>query len=166
MSSARGPYVAKPSIPLSQWRALNDRIRIGPLPDKWFGAADAPGATAPCWLWTGCVVEGYGYVQFIGKAWRVHKLVWERLFEPVPADYQLDHLCCVKRCCNPLHLEPVTAATNAQRRVLANGLKTHCVHGHRFSPENTYRGKNGSRTCRTCARDYQRLLRAKRKGAA
>jgi hypothetical protein len=30
--------------------------------------------------------------------------------------------------------------------------KTHCVHGHEFTPENTYITKDGARGCRTCHR--------------
>ena len=33
--------------------------------------------------------------------------------------------------------------------------KTHCKHGHRFSPENTYYTPDGHRRCRTCLREAQ-----------
>jgi hypothetical protein len=40
--------------------------------------------------------------------------------------------------------------------------RTHCPHGHAYSPRNTYiGGRNGrSRFCRTCARDRERARRA------
>ncbi len=31
--------------------------------------------------------------------------------------------------------------------------KTHCIHGHEFTPENTYRTRKGFRVCRTCRRN-------------
>lgn len=34
--------------------------------------------------------------------------------------------------------------------------KTHCKHGHEFTPENTFIKSNGCRSCRTCRRGYDR----------
>jgi len=34
-----------------------------------------------------------------------------------------------------------------------NAQKTHCVHGHEFTPENTYLDDGGWRQCRTCQRE-------------
>ena len=46
-----------------------------------------------------------------------------------------------------------------------NRRKTHCPHGHEYTPANTVYGGHGERNCRTCrndrARKYQRLKRAK-----
>jgi WhiB family transcriptional regulator, redox-sensing transcriptional regulator len=46
--------------------------------------------------------------------------------------------------------------------------KTHCKHGHRFSPENTYYAPDGQRRCRTCLREAQptRARRRRRGGNA
>lgn len=41
-----------------------------------------------------------------------------------------------------------------------NARKTHCIHGHEYTPENTYfNASNGSRNCRTCRRDRRPLKR-------
>lgn len=37
-------------------------------------------------------------------------------------------------------------------RLLPPGERTHCPHGHEYTPENTKYGKNGGRWCRACAR--------------
>jgi len=37
---------------------------------------------------------------------------------------------------------------NLQRANTA--LNTHCVHGHEYTEENTYKCRNGQRQCRTC----------------
>lgn len=37
-----------------------------------------------------------------------------------------------------------------------NGDKTHCVHGHEFTEENTYTRRTGGRDCRQCRRDKAR----------
>lgn len=43
----------------------------------------------------------------------------------------------------------------------ARDSKTHCPHGHAYTPENTYRHiTTGERICRTCQRDRMRLRRA------
>lgn len=44
-----------------------------------------------------------------------------------------------------------------RKRGIANGLKTHCIHGHEFTPENTYLQKNrNSRSCLICRRTYKK----------
>jgi hypothetical protein len=48
-------------------------------------------------------------------------------------------------------LEAVTNRENMLRGVgvcALNARKTHCKHGHEFTPENTYRVKNGGRACK------------------
>lgn len=46
----------------------------------------------------------------------------------------------------------------------SNKKKTHCIKGHPFDAKNTYITKTGSRSCRTCQRDYQRAYRATPEG--
>jgi hypothetical protein len=81
---------------------------------------------------------------------------------------KLDHLCRNPACVRPDHLEAVTARENTLRGIgptAVNALKTHCVHGHEFTPENT-RMKGIRRVCRECQRAANRkskrarLLRA------
>jgi hypothetical protein len=70
---------------------------------------------------------------------------------------QLDHLCRVRGCVNPDHLEVVTGATNTLRGISSpaiNARKTHCRRGHEFTPENTYIDR-GSRRCKACRRLIQ-----------
>lgn len=45
-----------------------------------------------------------------------------------------------------------------------NGEKTHCKHGHEFTPENTYQGEGRKhRVCRTCKRLREQRRRANRR---
>lgn len=69
-----------------------------------------------CWLWQGAITpQGYGTATLGRRPVPAHRLTW-RIFEgPIPDGLQLDHLCRVRRCVNPDHLEPVTGAENVRR---------------------------------------------------
>ena len=105
----------------------------------------------PCWLWTGYTFEGYGRWGVFGKVVPVHVSVYEALVGPVPEGYELDHLCRVRNCCNPSHLEPVSHQVNIARGN-SNYLKnrTHCPKGHPYDASNTRYHKNGKYTKRLC----------------
>lgn len=102
-----------------------------------------------CWLYTGQQTDnGYGRFWADGHHTVAHVWLWERENGPVPAGLQLDHLCRVRPCVRPTHLEPVTALENV-RRSNGNGRRTHCPRGHLYDDGNTrvYRGR---RYCRAC----------------
>lgn len=106
-----------------------------------------------CWLWTGTVNRsGYGTLRIGDRgAALAHRWSYEHHVGPIPAGLHIDHLCRVRHCVNPAHMEPVTPEEN-QRRGLLGVLKTHCRHGHEYTPENTYRRADGRTECRTCMR--------------
>ena len=105
-----------------------------------------------CWLWqTGMVFGGYGKF-FDGKIIRAHRYAYQLLVGPVPEGLELDHLCRVRNCVNPAHLEAVTHQENCQRGIAGYGTvptpkssqnrqyfkKTHCPQGHPYDLINTY----------------------------
>jgi len=54
-----------------------------------------------CWEWAcGPEPNGYGRVQYEGRAWRTHRLAWFLTYGDVPA--LLMHSCDNPLCCNPL----------------------------------------------------------------
>ncbi|MFC4606926.1 hypothetical protein ACFO9E_03690 [Streptomyces maoxianensis] len=55
-------------------------------------------------------------------------------------------------CCNPDHLETVPKKEGLRRRdwESARARRTHCPHGHAYTPENSYLDPRGFRQCRTC----------------
>ena len=78
---------------------------------------------------------------------------------PIPEGLTLDHLCRVRACVNPAHLEPVTLRENTLRSPSAptaiNARKTECLRGHAFTPENTWVHRS-RRCCRECKRSWWR----------
>jgi len=48
--------------------------------------------------------------------------MYEYFKGPVPDGLELDHLCRVRSCCNPDHLEPVTHKENIRRGFLRRGV--------------------------------------------
>ena len=122
--------------------------------DRFWARVDKSGE---CWLWTAYRrSDGYGQFRIGVRVVRAHRYAYELLVGPIPEGLILDHLCRVRNCVNPAHLEPVTQGENV-RRGLAGGpaaglrmrAKTHCLQGHPYDEENT-RWYKGWRYCRTC----------------
>ena len=127
--------------------------------------------TGTCWVWS-AARDRYGYGKFglNGAIVLTHRLAYESIVGPIPEGLELDHLCRVRACCNPAHLEPVTHQENARRGDAGgvnhrNRVKTHCLKGHAFDAANTYVTPTGARKCRTCKAATLRQLRLRRKAS-
>src|SRR3990167_9138023 len=134
--------------------------------DRFWSKVDKNGPGG-CWLWTGATSSGYGRFR-INTHWpsaRAHRLAYESVIGPIPNGLTLDHLCRVRRCVNPHHMEPVSRKLNILRGdscCARNAKATHCPHGHPYDLFNTYdRGERG-RECRTCRNEHMRRWRAAR----
>lgn len=142
----------KKKIPIEYLRELWDGIdRNGPVPDE------AP-HLGPCWIWKKGNIGHYGRVDFPNKhreghgSMLVHRVMYQFFRGYIPLGMEVDHLCTVKRCCHPDHLEVVTCGENKRRaharRILKERLGllqkkerdhatiTYCRNGHRKCPEN------------------------------
>jgi hypothetical protein len=127
-----------------------------------------------CWLWTGSLMnpsasDSYGVATHRELPTRrtvAHRAVYEHEVGPIPAGLQLDHLCRVRCCVNPEHLEPVTQQENIARQpnIIAKKALTHCPQGHPYDDENTDLRTSGRR-CRTCHRDRERARYQSRRAA-
>jgi hypothetical protein len=128
-----------------------------------------PEPNSGCWLWLGTLNKGgYGDICRNGRVEKhaqAHRVAYELYVGPIPAGLDLDHLCRVRCCVNPAHLEPVTRSENVKRGLMpainrARAVaQTHCVHGHEFTAENTIHAKvrgRSTRECRECRLKRQR----------
>jgi hypothetical protein len=74
--------------------------------------------TDACWLWTGYLNhQGYGTLWDGEMVAGAHRVAYRLEVGAIPEDLVLDHLCRVRNCVNPAHLEPVTSAENTRRGV-------------------------------------------------
>ena len=125
--------------------------------------------TNNCWIWlAGKQGGGYGQFRVNGKTLLSHRISYELFKDDIPYGLELDHLCRVRHCVNPEHLEVVTSQENTKRGELGliNKLKTQCKNGHEYNEKNTYKRKTGKRQCRECHRieniEYKRRVYAKK----
>lgn len=136
--------------------------------DRFMGRVLWPSSISACWLWRGYQdADGYGRVVFGQTHYRAHRVAYHMFRGSLPQDLVIDHLCRVRNCVNPLHMEPVTIEVNSLRGfgVGLNRFKTKCPQGHEYSPSNTawYRG---GRFCRACNRAAARAYKARKSGRA
>lgn len=160
-----------------RWRLKGDLaigrgpLRVKPAEERFWPKVDTNGPVptyaphlGPCWIWLAHVYPS-GYAGF-GRGRRgsgmtyAHIWSYEHHVGPIPGGLELDHLCRVRRCVNPDHLEPVTHAENVRR---ASSAQTHCRHGHPYDEANTYIDGVGKRHCRTCDRERHRMARGARR---
>lgn len=120
-----------------------------------------------CWVWTAGIKDnGYGRID----NFNAHRISYIIHSGTIPAGKVVDHLCRVRVCVNPAHLEAKTQRENLRAPgsqvgmavARRNQAKTHCKHGHEFTPENTRQYK-GERVCRTCQRLAQRAAKQRSK---
>ncbi len=113
-----------------------------------------------CWLMT-TAKNNEGYARYAGK--KGHQITYFIFYGKVPKNLEIDHLCQVRGCVNPLHLEAVTHKENVRRgkvgKVTAKRQQSKkvCINGHPYNEQNTYfdpkiygAQKNPSRHCKIC----------------
>ena len=72
--------------------------------------------TKTCWLWKGTIMlNGYGQFKTRNQRHLAHRFAYNAVRGAIPDGLQLDHLCRVRACVNPDHLEPVTGTVNILR---------------------------------------------------
>ena len=149
---------------MGKWRNVSLRVRFENMVER----------TDTCWLWRGAITKkGFGTMHVTSQPRKVsahaHRIAWELYRGPIPDGLTIDHLCRVKHCVNPAHMEPVTSSENTRRSdnpAMQNARATHCKNGHEWTPENTLRqGPQGQwRWCRECGRARSREYMRNKRG--
>ena len=122
----------------------------------------------PCWIWTASVnAKGYGIMGAKNGSTLAHVISYNIHLGNVPGGMQIDHLCRIRNCVNPNHMEVVTPRVNVNRGygpTAIHARKTHCPKGHPYSGENLYLTPGGrSRHCRECVRQSQMRYQKRKK---
>lgn len=113
-----------------------------------------PKPTTLCWLWfEPNTPKGYVQIYRDGRMRRAHRWYYEQAFGLIPVGLEIDHLCNVRACVNPWHLEAVTQAENIRRSVVRRVRRTAPKCGHFYGP--TVLRANGykARWCPICQRE-------------
>ena len=133
-----------------------------------------------CWLWLGALNEcGYGLL----RRRTAHRFAYELMVGPIPSGLVIDHLCNVRSCVNPHHMECVTPSENSLRAWRRGGFahvvldrlgaakraKTHCPNGHPYFGENlVFDPQSRARRCKICEtakfKRYQTRVKERKNG--
>lgn len=149
------------------------KYRVRPTAERFWPKVDKSGE---CWLWMPALrPDGYGYFHLDGRMQLAHRVSYALSVGPIPEGLQIDHLCRVRACVRPDHLEAVTQAENIRRGVggevnaARQQAKTHCPSGHEYDEENIYNHEGTgrpNRACKECRREAVRRYRDRTKQLA
>lgn len=160
------------------WRERNPHVVGGPLRNSkgqmapvpafmrldYYTDRDGPVSghrpdLGPCWIFTGGLNKGYGYIRVGKRKVQAYRLNYERYVGPIPDGLLMDHLCRVRACVHPHHVEPTTYRENVRRSpvhgAMAKAARDRCPADHLFDEANT-RWHYGTRYCRACQAEQKR----------
>lgn len=118
-----------------------------------------PEPNTGCHLWLGALNQkGYGRFSHGRLGVRpAHQVALDLIGRHRPAGLEVDHLCRVRCCVNPDHLEYVTHRVNLLRGetiAARSASRTCCPRGHPYEGHNLI-VREGKRECRECQRAAQ-----------
>lgn len=114
--------------------------------------------TDTCWLWTAAKRGGYGRFHDGIRCEDAHRFSYKLNVGVIENSLYVLHKCDIRNCVNPEHLFLGTAYDNLHDAIqkgkkpapIVHKEKTHCPHGHPYSPENTNYHKRWGRHCLIC----------------
>lgn len=155
----------RPVVGFEEYYEVSDLGRVRSLPRTWmtgFGERTKPMTM----MRPGPGKNGYLTLMFKVEGRRVprtvHSLVAEAFIGPRPPKHDVCHCNGIKTDNRAVNLRYDTRTGNALDTVKhghhAGANKTHCVHGHEYTPENTIQRAvdGGRRRCKTCVREQAR----------
>lgn len=142
-------------------------VRHPKPPETRFWKYVEPEPNSGCWLWTGGRVGGRrgGYGTFTiedDRPMLAHRFAYARIARrSIPDGTVLDHLCRVRSCVNPDHLETVSDRENFRRGEAPSAIAFrtgHCRRGHSYEMDGVY-VHAGRRNCYPCRIESMRAWR-------
>ena len=137
--------------------------------EERYAASTLRDGNTGCVLWTRRLLpSGYAQIRLGSLKMSAHRAAYLHFVGPIPEGRELDHLCRVRCCVNPAHLEPVTKSVNQRRgahvirawaRLAMTDGRTHCHRGHSWIMDNLMFIKpcgaypRGHVQCRICHRN-------------
>lgn len=126
---------------------------------EMIGRLSMPIPEAGCYAWLGSHSRGYAKMRWTEAGQRLNGRVARYLCEPVPEGLEVDHLCRMRWCVNPDHLELVSHQENIRRqRAHRRATVFVCDKGHFLKVR-----PNGKRYCPECRLVSQRAWRLNQK---
>lgn len=123
--------------------------------ERWLSYIEI--AESLCWLWRGSINStGYGSFVAGNRKYLAHRFSYEHFIGPIGAGLVIDHLCRVRECVNPDHIEAVSQKVNVHRGIgeaAKNRVKSNCPAGHPYESDNL-KVFRGMRYCRACHRRH------------
>lgn len=154
------------------WRTIPYSSLAQYIADRWM-----PEPNSGCWLWLGTLDQnGYGTcrhqaIRLAGlTTTNAHRVSFILSGGVIPPGHELDHLCRVRCCINPAHLEAVTHAENMRRGMSTQRVReyfatrTHCKRGHALIGDNIFLRADGRRQCQECRRMTSRAFEIRNPG--
>ena len=113
------------------------------------------------WFWNGALDKrGYGnFAVAKNKIGKAHRFSFKLHFGYIADSLQVHHRCEIYNCVAPKCLEQIEGVLNnelSSSPSAINKRKTECIRGHRFTKENTYFRKDGSRECKICRNERKK----------
>lgn len=120
-------------------------------------------AESGCWEWKRSRnSRGYGLISDRGVVLLAHRVSYELHVGPIPEGMTIDHLCRVKACVNPAHMEVVSREENSRRGSPGTG-QTHCKRGHELAGANVMvKPRRNGRTIRNCRACHESIRCARK----
>ena len=109
-------HLKHPRFPEEQKTGFHDLSRKPMAPITRFELMYMPEPNSGCWLWLGSLPPpGYARINIKGKSIMAHRFAYKYYRGCIPTGLVIDHLCRMRSCVNPWHMEVVTNRENILR---------------------------------------------------